>query len=295
MRPDAVLATNTSSLSVDELAAGLEHPERMVGMHFFNPVHRMPLVEVVRGAKTSDAALATAVALARRLGKTPVVVRDAPGFAVNRVLMPYLGEALRLIEEGFAVADVDAAMRDFGMPMGPLAVLDEVGLDVAARVAAVLAAAFPGRMSPAPQLDALVKAGRLGRKSGAGFYRHRGGRRTPDPEAPRLIGVSRRPRTQGVDSLAERMTLAMVNEAARVLAEGVVADAGLLDLAMVTGIGFPPFRGGPLRHADAVGLAKVEARLMALRAAKGERFEPAPLVTELAAAGGTFTQPAVAG
>jgi len=291
MRPDAVLATNTSSLSVDELASGLERPERLVGLHFFNPVHRMPLVEVVRGTKTSDAALATAVALARLLGKTPVVVRDAPGFAVNRVLMPYLREALHLLEEGFAVADVDAAMRGFGMPMGPLEVLDEVGLDVAAKVAAILAAAFPARLAPAPQLEALVKAGRLGRKSGAGFYRHRAGRRTPDPQALRLIGVTRERRVQGLEMLAERMTLAMVNEAAHVLAEGVVADAGVLDLAMVYGIGFPPFRGGPLRHADSLGLAKVESRLMALRAGKGERFEPAPLLAELAAAGAAFTQP----
>lgn len=301
MRPEAVLATNTSSLSVDELAAGLQHPQRFVGLHFFNPVHRMPLVEVVRGTKTSDAAVAAAVALARRLGKTPIVVSDAPGFVVNRVLMPYLREALHLLEDGFAARDVDAAMRAFGMPMGPFEVLDEVGLDVAAKAAAILGRAFPERMGPAPQLEKLAAAGRLGRKSGAGFYRHRrapalraGTRRTPDPEAIRLLGLARKRKPPSLGALAERMTLAMVNEAAHCLADGVVADAGMLDLALVYGAGFPPFRGGPLRHADSLGLAKVEARLTALRAEKGERFRPAPLIAQLAAAGGTFTGPPAA-
>jgi 3-hydroxyacyl-CoA dehydrogenase/enoyl-CoA hydratase/3-hydroxybutyryl-CoA epimerase len=210
--------------------------------------------------------------------------------------MPYLREALHLIEEGFGVADVDAAMRAFGMPMGPLEVLDEVGLDVAAKVAAILSRAFPERMTAAPLLEALVGAGRLGRKSGAGFYRHRGaagraGGRRPDAQALRSLGLARERRTASREALAERMTLVMVNEAARCLAEGVVADAGALDLAMVYGSGFPAFRGGPLRHADSLGLAKVEARLTALRAEKGERFRPAPLVTKLAAAGGTFTSP----
>ena len=158
MRPDALLATNTSSLSVDALAEGLQHPGRFVGFHFFNPVHKMPLVEVVRGARTTDAALVTAVGLARRLGKTPVVVKDSPGFVVNRILMPYLREAMHLFEEGFAVADVDASMRAFGMPMGPFEVVDEVGLDVAHKVAGVLSAAFPTRMQPAPLLEKLVAA-----------------------------------------------------------------------------------------------------------------------------------------
>ncbi len=292
MRPDAVLATNTSSLSVDELAAGLERPQRFVGMHFFNPVHRMPLVEVVRGAKTSAVALATAVTLARRLGRTPIVVNDGPGFVVNRVLTPYLREAFHLVEDGYRVADVDAAMRAFGMPRGPFEVMDDVGLGVTANVAAVLGRAFPGRVAPVPQLDALLKAGLLGRKSGAGFYRYWSGRRTLDPLAARLLRPARERRPASLEVLAERMTLAMVNEAAHCLADGVVADAGTLDLALLCGAGFPPYRGGPLRHADALGLARVEARLTALRAEKGERFKPAPLIEELAARGGTFTEPA---
>jgi len=291
MRPDAVLATTTSSLPVDELAAGLEHPQRFVGMHFFDPVHRTPLVEVVRGAKTSAVALAATVTLARRLGKTPVVVNDGPGFVVNRVLMSCLREALHLVEDGYRVADVDAAMRAFGMPRGPFEVMDELGIGVTANMAAVLGRAFPERVAPAPQLEALVKEGFLGRRSGAGFYRYLRGRRTLDPLAVRLLRPARERRPASLAALAERMTLALVNEAAHCLADGVVADAGTLDLALLHGAGFPLFRGGPLRHADALGLARVEARLTALRAEKGERFRPASLIEELAARGGRFTEP----
>ncbi|HEY6867419.1 MAG TPA: 3-hydroxyacyl-CoA dehydrogenase NAD-binding domain-containing protein, partial [Candidatus Eisenbacteria bacterium] len=289
IRPDALLATNTSSLSVTTLAEGLQRPERFCGFHFFNPVHRMPLVEVVRGPRTSAATLATAVALARRIGKTPVVVRDAPGFVVNRILMPYLREAMALLEEGYLITDIDASMRTFGMPMGPFEVLDEVGLDVAQKVAAVLGRAFPDRMDSPPALDALIGANRLGRKSGLGFYRHRAGRREPDPRVRALLGLKRARQAPALDVLSERLVLAMINEAARCLDDGVVADAGLLDLAMIFGTGFPPWRGGPLRHADALGLAKVEARLRALRAERGERFAPAPSLARLAAEGGSFT------
>ena len=289
MRPDALLATNTSSLSVDALANGLRHPERFVGFHFFNPVHKMPLVEVVRGARTSDAALVTAVGLARRLGKTPVVVKDSPGFVVNRLLMPYLREAMHLFEEGFSIPDLDAAMREFGMPMGPFEVIDEVGLDVGSKVAGVLSAAFPGRMQPAPLLDKLVAAGRLGHKNGLGFYRHAGRKRTADPAVPVLLGIKRSRRPASLAPLAERMALTMVNEAARCLEEGVVADAGAIDVAMIFGAGFPPFRGGVLRWADSLGLTNVVSRLRALRGEKGERFEPCALLVARAERGESFT------
>ncbi|HYM81702.1 MAG TPA: 3-hydroxyacyl-CoA dehydrogenase NAD-binding domain-containing protein [Candidatus Limnocylindria bacterium] len=294
-RGDAVLATNTSSLSVDAIAGGLARPERLCGFHFFNPVHRMPLVEVVRGAATSDQTLLTAVVLARRLGKTPVVVADAPGFVVNRILMPYLREALALLEEGFVMTDIDAAMRRFGMPMGPFEVVDEVGLDVANKVAAVLGRAFPERVAPAPALERLIAAGRLGRKNGLGFYRHQGGRHQPDPRVRVLIGTTRQRRAPSLELLSERMVLAMINEAALCLEQRVVADAGHVDLAMVFGAGFPPFRGGVLRHADTLGLPQVAARLTALRAEKGDRFKPAPLLVSLAESGGTFTGPAASG
>ncbi len=289
MRPDAVIATNTSSLSVAALAEGLARPERFCGFHFFNPVHRMPLVEVVRGPRTSDETLVTAVTFARRLGKTPVVVQDAPGFVVNRVLMPYLREALHLTEEGFAFPDVDAAMRRFGMPMGPFEVVDEVGVDVVRKVAGVLGAAFPDRMAPTDTLDRLFEAGRLGRKSGAGFYRHEGRRRRPDSQVPALLGLGRRRTPTSPEALAERMVLAMINESARCLGDGVVESAEMLDLAMIMGAGFPPFRGGPLRHADTIGVERVAARLTALQAQRGERYRPAALITELASRGRGFT------
>jgi 3-hydroxyacyl-CoA dehydrogenase/enoyl-CoA hydratase/3-hydroxybutyryl-CoA epimerase len=292
---DCVLATNTSSLSVTELAKGLAHPERLCGFHFFNPVHRMPLIEVVRAGTTSDRALVTAVALARRLGKTPVVVRDAPGFVVNRVLMPYLREATWLLEEGYSVTDIDAAMRRFGMPMGPFEVVDEVGLDVAQKVAGVLSRAFPSRMTTSPELEKMVAAGRLGRKSGAGFYRYSGKKRVVDPGLRALLGLTRQRRPQTTESISERLVLVMVNEAARCLEEEVVPDAGKLDLAMIFGAGFPPFRGGLLRHADTFGLARAEQRLIALRAEKGDRFEPAALLSKRVAEGGTFTAPIVTG
>ena len=291
MRDDALLATNTSSLSVGALAEGLEHPERFCGFHFFNPVHRMPLVEVVRGERTSDATLTTAVGLARRLGKTPVVVNDAPGFVVNRILMPYLREALHLLEEGYALPEIDASMKRFGMPMGPFEVVDEVGLDVALKVAGVLSTAFPNRMTPAPALEKMVAAGRLGRKSGLGFYRHRGKKRVPDPAVAGKLGLSRARRVTTPGILIERMVMAMINEAAHCLEDGVVSDAGMLDLAMIFGAGFPPFRGGVLRHADTLGLTHVESRLTALRAEGGERFAPAKMIVRLAASGGSFTSP----
>ena len=291
----AVLATNTSSLSVDALAQGLIHAERVCGFHFFNPVHRMPLVEIVRGRLTSDQTLVTAVALARRMGKTPVVVADSPGFVVNRILMPYLSEAMMLLEEGCGLADIDGAMRHFGMPMGPFEVLDEVGLDVAHKVGGVLSDAFPDRMRAATPLERLIAAGRLGKKSGLGFYRHAGRKRQPDPAVPGLLGLSRSSRAVDREALAERMVLAMINEASRCLEEQVVADAGAIDLAMIFGAGFPPFRGGVLRYADAFGLAKAEMRLTALRAEKGERFAPSALLSRLAAQGATFTAPIVAG
>ena len=285
----ALLATNTSSLSVNSLAEGLLHPERFVGFHFFNPVHKMPLVEVIRGEKTSDAALVTAVGLARRLGKTPVVVKDSPGFVVNRVLMPYLREAMYLLEEGYLVSDIDAAMKRFGMPMGPFEVVDEVGLDVAHKVAGVLAKAFPERMQPAVALEKLLAAGRLGRKNGLGFYRHKGRKRTADPSVRGLLGLSQVRRPQTLDSLAERMVLAMVNESARVVEEALVAGAEQVDLAMIFGAGFPPYRGGVLRHADTMGLQVIVDRLKSLRAEKGPRFEPCALLMAKAAAGETFT------
>ena len=277
-----VFASNTSSLPIDDIAARALRPERVVGLHFFNPVSRMPLVEVIAGARTSPEAVATAHAFALELGKVPVVVRDTPGFLVNRILMLYLNEGLRLLSEGVRTEAIDGSMTAFGMPVGPLALLDQIGLDTARHVAAVLHAAFGRRLGgSAPVLDALVTAGRLGAKNGRGFYRHEGtARKGADPEVQRLIG-SPPVRELPPETLQERMVLSMVNEAAVCLEDSVVREPREVDVAMVLGTGFPPFRGGLLRHADAIGIPIVVDRLSRLADAHGERFRPAGLLKEM--------------
>jgi len=279
----AIFASNTSTLPITEIAVGALEPGRVVGMHFFNPVHRMPLVEVIRGERTSDETVATIFALARTLGKTPVVVRDAPGFLVNRILAPYLSEAVRLVQDGCRIEDVDAAMTDFGMPVGPLALLDDVGLDVAAKAGEVLQAAFPERLKMGGE-DALAAAGRLGRKNGKGFYNYAGGKRgEPAREAYAALRVAPRDKSPlPAEVVQARLVLPMINEAAFCLEDGIVAEPGKLDLAMIFGTGFPPFRGGLLRYADAIGLGRVFARLDDLAERLGPRFAPADSIQRLA-------------
>ncbi len=285
----AILMTNTSSLDIDVMASKLARPERLAGLHFFNPVDKMPLVEIIIGPRTSPEAWETALELARRLGKTPVVVKNAPGFLVNRILMPYLNEGLHLFREGVQIEALDQAMVDFGMPMGPLRLLDEIGLDVADKVSHILGAAFGDRVEPAGVLEAMVAGGRMGRKGKLGFYRYRDAASTPDPAIyPLADRPSRDVITAGPDAWRERMVLAMVNEAARCLEEAVVESPAQVDLAMIMGTGFPPFRGGLLRHADTLGIAVVEGRLRALAAALGKRFEPCALLTRMGQEGYVF-------
>ena len=287
--PDtAVFATNTSSLSVDELALAAERPADVVGMHFFNPVHRMPLVEVVRGEKTSDTALATAFAFTNDLGKTPVLVADSPGFLVNRLLAPYLNEAGYLLEDGAAIGEIDSALEDFGMPMGPCRLLDEVGFDVAEHVASEMERAFGERMMPAGSIPRLKEEGRLGRKNGRGFYTYSNGRaKGPDREVGRLLGSGKG--SVGSEEIADRCLLLLVNEAMYALDDGVVEGPDEVDLAMVLGTGFPPFRGGLLRWADTLGPATVLGRLEELEEKHGARFAPAGRLALLAGSGATFT------
>lgn len=285
--PEAcVLATNTSSLSVDAMAEVLARPEQFCGMHFFNPVHRMPLVEVIRGKATSDPAVATVYALALELGKVPVVVRDGPGFLVNRILGPYLNEAGWLLGDGATVQEVDRAARDFGMPMGPLRLIDEVGIDVSTHAGAAMAEALGARLAPAPALVALGGSGRLGRKGGRGFYTYEKGREKGVDETVYADLGGAAPAKRGgsvsAEEIQRRLVVLMVNEAARALSDGIVATAAELDLAMIMGTGFPPFRGGLLRFADTLHPRGVLDRTLALRDAHGERFAPAPLLEELA-------------
>lgn len=274
--PRAVFASNTSSIPIGDIAARAEHPERVVGMHFFNPVHRMPLVEVIAGPNSSAEAVATVRELAIRFGKTPIVVRDTPGFLVNRILTFYLAEAMRLLEEGVPIEVVDPAMESFGMPMGPFALMDQVGLDVAVHVAGVLREAFGDRASGSTKvLDSLIGSGRLGAKNGKGFYRYRDGKKTvPDRETYNLAGVGPTRRLPP-ETVQERLVLSMLNEAAVCLDEQVVRSATDVDMAMVLGTGFPPFRGGLLHHADDTGIAVIVDRLTRLADAHGDRFRPA--------------------
>lgn len=293
---ECVLATNTSSLRVDRMAEALERPERFGGLHFFNPVERMPLVEVVRGAATSDDALATLHGFARALGKTPVVVRDAPGFWVNRLLTPYLNEAAHLYAEGVAIEDLDGALEGFGLPMGPIALLDEVGLDIAAKVGKVLEREFPDRMKPSPLLRRLESTGRLGKKAGLGFYRWEGGeRKGPDTGLRDELGLPGGRGPAGEEApvfddgyLVARCLYPMVNEAARALAEDVVDSPADGDLALVMGMGWPPFRGGLLRWADEVGIQRIVDRLDEWAEAIDPRFAPAEPLRERARWRGGF-------
>jgi 3-hydroxyacyl-CoA dehydrogenase/enoyl-CoA hydratase/3-hydroxybutyryl-CoA epimerase len=288
--PEAIFASNTSTLPITEIAKAASRPERVVGMHFFNPVHKMPLVEVIFGEKTAPEVTATIFDLAKKMGKTPVVVKDAPGFLVNRILAPYLGEGVRLLLEGVPMEAIDKGMRAFGMPVGPIELLDDVGIDVAAKGAETLSAAWPERMPIDPAFGKLVTGSRLGRKTKKGFYRYEGDKRVgPDPQAYADLGVAA-PGSVAIapEALEARLIYPMVNEAAYCLAEGIVPTPGKLDLAMIFGIGFPPFRGGLCAHADARGLAAVADALSRLAAEKGPRFNPAPLLADLAKQGKTF-------
>jgi 3-hydroxyacyl-CoA dehydrogenase/enoyl-CoA hydratase/3-hydroxybutyryl-CoA epimerase len=284
----AVLASNTSTIPITCLQAGARHPDRILGMHFFSPVEKLPLLEVIRGGDTSDRAVATAVRFGRALGKTVIVLQDAPGFWVNRILAPYLNEAAWLLTEGVSIAQIDRVMTDFGFPVGPITLLDEVGLDVAKKASDVLHDAFGPRLTPAPVLARLVAEGRLGRKAGRGFHRFEGGRkRGVDPSVATLIGAERTVRLPSAE-LEQRLVLPMLNEAARAFAEGVVRSPRDADVGAIFGCGFPAFRGGPLSHLDAVGAATVVGELRRLADRYGPRFEPADCLIEMTGANRTF-------
>jgi 3-hydroxyacyl-CoA dehydrogenase/enoyl-CoA hydratase/3-hydroxybutyryl-CoA epimerase len=286
-----VLASNTSSLSIGRIRERTPHPERVVGMHFFNPVHRMPLVEVIAPEGADPSAVNTVFAFTRQLGKTPVLVADAPGFLVNRLLMFYTIEAFWLLDEGHRIEDIDRAMTEWGMPIGPLALTDEVGIDVAAKVAHILGDAFAHRTQTPGWLDRLPEHGRLGVKNGRGIYRYEGReRKNPDPEVYGILGLVPRISHPDLGSLAERMVLPMVNEAALCLEERVVRSAADLDLALIMGTGFSPFRGGLCRWADHQGVPQIVATLERLESVGGGRFEPSAALRATAQAGGFYAR-----
>jgi 3-hydroxyacyl-CoA dehydrogenase/enoyl-CoA hydratase/3-hydroxybutyryl-CoA epimerase/3-hydroxyacyl-CoA dehydrogenase/enoyl-CoA hydratase/3-hydroxybutyryl-CoA epimerase/enoyl-CoA isomerase len=285
LAPETILASNTSTISITRMARAARVPENFAGMHYFNPVDRMPLVEVIRGEKTSDQTVATLVALAKKIGKTPIVVRDCPGFLVNRILFPYMNEAMVLLEEGADPRAVDKAATDFGMPMGPITLSDVVGMDTMLYAGKVVNTAYADRAKDSRVVAELVKAGRLGQKTGAGFFSYAGGTRgTDDPFLAGLLDKLRTARRDNSpDEIADRLFLPMLIEASRTLEEGIVRDPGDLDMGLLLGIGFPAFRGGILRWADTVGLDKVLAKLDRY-ASLGKRFEATESMRRLAAA-----------
>lgn len=286
MDDKAIIASNTSSLSISMLSEKMKHPERFVGMHFFNPVPRMPLVEIIPGKKTSSKTIATVVSLAKEAGKTPVVVGDCAGFLVNRILLPYINESVRMFEEGADFEKIDRLILDFGMPMGPFVLADEVGLDVGYKVAKVLEGAYGERMKVSSILDRVYQQMQLlGKKSGKGFYIHSGKKREVNAEVKALVFSKRQFDEQ---EIIDRAILIMINEAAMCLQEGVVDNAQYLDMAMVMGTGFPPFRGGLLRYADSLGIHSIVIRLETLAKNYGVRFEPAKLLIDMAKNKKTF-------
>ncbi|AMW77672.1 multifunctional fatty acid oxidation complex subunit alpha [Acinetobacter sp. TGL-Y2] len=291
VRENTIIASNTSTISITRLAKALQRPENFVGMHFFNPVHMMPLVEVIRGEKTSDEAIATTVVLAQKMGKTPIVVNDCPGFLVNRVLFPYFGAFDLLLKDGADFQQIDKVMERFGWPMGPAYLMDVVGIDTGVHGAEVMAEGFPDRMKPSfkGSIQTMYEAKRLGQKNDVGFYKYeldRKGKKAKavdatayDVIAPVVTGEKREFDAQ---EIIDRMMIALCNETVRCLEDNIVATPAEADMAMIMGIGFPPFRGGPARYIDQTGVAEYVA-LCDKYAHLGKAYEAPQLLRDMAA------------
>jgi 3-hydroxyacyl-CoA dehydrogenase/enoyl-CoA hydratase/3-hydroxybutyryl-CoA epimerase len=293
-----IFASNTSSLPITKIAEASRAPERVIGMHYFSPVEKMPLLEVVVTDKTAASVTATAVELGKKQGKTVIVVRDGAGFYTSRILGPYLNEASHLVAEGVPVDAIDRALETWGFPVGPLTLLDEVGIDVGEKVGKILHSAFGVRMAPPPGVERLLEDQRLGKKNGRGFYDYAAKkrsrvlsrsskRRDVDASVYAVLGVE--PKADPpAGEIAQRCALMMVNEAVYCLAEGILRSPRDGDIGAVFGLGFPPFRGGPFRYVDVVGPTEIVRRLESYEKAHGVRFRPAPLLVEMARAGRTF-------
>src|SRR3954466_3292027 len=287
--PDAIFASNTSSLPIGRIAEGAQRPEKVVGMHFFSPVNKMPLLEVIRAPKTAAETGGTGVALGKKIGKTVIVVNDGPGFYTSRILAPYMNEAAFIFNDGAAVEDIDRALVDFGFPVGPMQLLDEVGIDVGSKVAHIMHDAFGARLAPPPGFEKLVETGRLGRKAKKGFYTYGESRSKEVDRSVYDVTPQGQKRTSPPPAeIAERCVLQMVNEAAHCLGEGILRSARDGDVGAVFGLGWPPFRGGPFRYADTLGAAQVVERLRRYQDRFGARFAPAPKLVDLAKSGARF-------
>jgi 3-hydroxyacyl-CoA dehydrogenase / enoyl-CoA hydratase / 3-hydroxybutyryl-CoA epimerase len=285
---ETILGSNTSTIPITRLAEASRRPEHVIGLHFFSPVEKMPLLEIIVTEQTAPWVTATCHAYGKRIGKTPIIVNDAPGFYANRILTPYMNEAALLLEEGVSIEDIDRALTRWGMAVGPITLYDEVGLDVAVKAGKIMAAEFGDRLEQNRVLEKLVADERLGRKNGRGFFQYKDGKKSgPDPSVYQLFGSPARrelPRRE----IQDRVALMMVNEAVRTLEEGVIHSARDGDVGAVLGLGFAPFRGGPFWYLDQTGASLVLARLRELEARYGPRFAPAALLEEKAGTGERF-------
>jgi 3-hydroxyacyl-CoA dehydrogenase/enoyl-CoA hydratase/3-hydroxybutyryl-CoA epimerase len=288
-RPDVIFASNTSSLPIAKIAEASRHPETVIGMHYFSPVHKMPLLEIITHPGTADWVTATCVEVGKRQGKTVIVVNDGVGFYTSRILAPYMNESAFLLAEGADIAELDRALTDFGFPVGPITLLDEVGIDVAAKVARIMHTAYGDRMLAPGTTDALVGDGRLGRKAKKGFYTYAEGKKKEVDESVYALMTHGKDRKRfDRAEMAERCSLQMVNEAIRCLGEGILRSPRDGDIGAIFGLGFPPFLGGPFRFAEAQGLTRILQRLEHYQERHGARFAPAPLLIERVKSGKRF-------
>lgn len=284
-----IFASNTSSIPISRIAEKARRKDRVVGMHYFSPVHKMPLLEIIRTEDTSDETVATAVALGKEQGKTVIVVRDGVGFYTSRILAPYMNESARMIADGVPVETIDRVAKEAGFPVGPVTLLDEVGIDTAAKVSKIAVAAFGERMEAPEGLQRLVDDGRTGRKGSRGFYAYGGKKKEVDPSVYEVLGVEPDHKTKHDEAmLRDRLLLQMVQEAIRCYDEGIVRSARDADVGAIFGLGFPPFTGGPLRWVDATGASEVLRRMRGLEDRFGVRFSPPPRLEQMAREGGRF-------
>jgi 3-hydroxyacyl-CoA dehydrogenase / enoyl-CoA hydratase / 3-hydroxybutyryl-CoA epimerase len=287
---DVIFASNTSTIPIGRIAEASRRPERVLGMHFFSPVHKMPLLEVIVTPRTAPEVTARVVAYGKKLGKTVIVVNDGPGFYANRILTPYINEAGKMLDEGAAVDAIDRALTSFGYPVGPITLIDEVGLDIAAKSGTIMTAAFPDRMAPSKSLERVIADGRLGRKGRKGFYQYdeQGKKGEVDQSIYALLPMGAVAADYDAEDIQRRAVFAMLNEAARCLEDGIIRSPRDGDIGAVFGIGFPPFLGGPFRYMDSLGENNVVRTLEELESQYGPRFTPAPILVDMARSGRRF-------
>lgn len=285
---NCIFASNTSSLPVGQIAEAAKRPQNVIGMHYFSPVQKMPLLEIIRHKQTADWVTATCVEVGKRQGKTVIVVNDGVGFYTSRIIAPYMNEAAHLLAEGADIGELDKALVDFGFPVGPITLLDEVGIDVAAKVGKIMHQAFGDRLAAPEVLGKVVEEGRLGRKSKKGFYAYDQKHKPVDETVYDLLPYGRDRKRMDPQQMAERCTLALVNEAIACLGENILRQPRDGDVGAIFGLGFPAYLGGPFRYADSMGLGKLLERLDHWQQEHGSRFEPAPLLKELAQQGKSF-------